>query len=465
MPNILRVARSWIAGRRPPFEGVGPSTPGELYVNLADLQLGVFDQSAVDFLAVRHWRASAAYASADHVAYQGGLWVANAAIPPGAWDGAQWTQLGGSGGAVGPQGPPGPKGDTGDTGPPGPQGPEGPPGEGGGPGGGGASVSIGPDPPYDTTPGHLWWDTMGGQLYISYYDQSSTQWVCTTNAATLPDAAEDGKAYARKDGGWSEVAGVPIGVVLDFVGVGAPENFLMCDGVVYNVVDYPVLGPMLSADGVTFAAPNLIDRVTIGAGGGYALFATGGEITHTLTADEMPSHAHDIADPGHNHGMNDPTHAHNLYDPGHNHSFGDPGHNHSQNLHYHGLSDPGHAHSLADPGHVHANVMQANTGMYALGSPGGGLHTAGQTDLRGCGIGVYGAGTGMGVAGDYAQIIGAGTGGFNYAAGVGLGVYGAATGVYNSGSGTGIGIYANGGGAAHNVMQPFMALNKIIRAK
>jgi microcystin-dependent protein len=244
----------------------------------------------------------------------------------------------------------------------------------------------------------------------------------------------------------------------------------MCDGVVYNVADYPVLGPMLSADGVTFATPNLIDRVTIGAGSTYALFATGGEITHILTADEMPSHAHDIADPGHNHYLNDPTHAHNLYDPGHNHGLPDPGHNHSQNTHAHGLPDPGHAHGLPDPGHQHVNTQQV------LYPTGGGNIAGGATwafpgantawvDVRGTGIGCYGVGTGQWVAGDYAQILAAGTGMGIYAAGTGMGVYGVGTGVYNSASGTGIGIYANGGGAAHNVMQPFMALNKIIRAK
>lgn len=36
----------------------------------------------------------------------------------------------------------------------------------------------------------------------------------------------------------------------------------------------------------------LKDRFLIGAGGDYAVNATGGEVTHTLTVDEMPAHTH-----------------------------------------------------------------------------------------------------------------------------------------------------------------------------
>ena len=38
------------------------------------------------------------------------------------------------------------------------------------------------------------------------------------------------------------------------------------------------------------------DRFLLGAGKGYSPHATGGETTHTLTIDEMPSHQH--GDPG-----------------------------------------------------------------------------------------------------------------------------------------------------------------------
>lgn len=44
--------------------------------------------------------------------------------------------------------------------------------------------------------------------------------------------------------------------------------------------------------------PDLRDRFIVGAGAGYAVGATGGEATHTLTVDEMPRHNHTISSLG-----------------------------------------------------------------------------------------------------------------------------------------------------------------------
>lgn len=38
--------------------------------------------------------------------------------------------------------------------------------------------------------------------------------------------------------------------------------------------------------------PDLRDRFVVGAGNSYTVGATGGENTHTLTVNEMPSHGH-----------------------------------------------------------------------------------------------------------------------------------------------------------------------------
>lgn len=74
---------------------------------------------------------------------------------------------------------------------------------------------------------------------------------------------------------------------------------LVCDGSVYNRVDYPdlyaVINPAFIIDADTFAVPDAADRfIFIGAGIGDV----GGESAVTLTIAEMPAHDHFEQDPG-----------------------------------------------------------------------------------------------------------------------------------------------------------------------
>ena len=77
-----------------------------------------------------------------------------------------------------------------------------------------------------------------------------------------------------------------------------PDGFVLCDGAEYNREEYvelfAAIGTMYgSGDGsTTFNVPNLQTRVPIGSGEGYELGDVGGEESHTLTVDEMPSHNH-----------------------------------------------------------------------------------------------------------------------------------------------------------------------------
>ena len=89
-----------------------------------------------------------------------------------------------------------------------------------------------------------------------------------------------------------------IGVVQQFAGSTAPSGWLMCNGQAVSRTEYSqlfsVIGTTYGAgDGSgTFNVPDMRGRVGVGASPSYALGSTGGEATHTLTINEMPSHNH-----------------------------------------------------------------------------------------------------------------------------------------------------------------------------
>ncbi len=68
-----------------------------------------------------------------------------------------------------------------------------------------------------------------------------------------------------------------------------------------NDTTYPVGAIYLSVDSTSPASlfggtwEQMKDRFLLGAGGSYAVNATGGEATHTLTINEMPRHSHGIS--------------------------------------------------------------------------------------------------------------------------------------------------------------------------
>ena len=79
----------------------------------------------------------------------------------------------------------------------------------GGPGpGGGASVTISSTPPPSPAVGNLWWDDVGGQMYIWYDDGNTQQWVAVNNPGAGPpgpiasDAPFDSTLYGRVNGSW-----------------------------------------------------------------------------------------------------------------------------------------------------------------------------------------------------------------------------------------------------------------------
>lgn len=82
----------------------------------------------------------------------------------------------------------------------------------------------------------------------------------------------------------------------------APEGWKKCNGQLLDPTQYAklfaLIGTTYGGDGTTsFALPNLVARIPLGFGttsglSSYAIGQTGGEETHQLTEDEMPSHNH-----------------------------------------------------------------------------------------------------------------------------------------------------------------------------
>ena len=136
------------------------------------------------------------------------------------------------------------------------------------------------------------------KLTQAQYDRELSSGNIDTNALYLtPDEEIDLSDYATIEYVDSKVK-AKAGFIYPLASSVIPEGFLLCDGMAYSRIEYPELfaaiGTMYGeGDGsTTFNVPSLSTRVPVGSGNGYTLGATGGEATHTLTVDEMPSHNH-----------------------------------------------------------------------------------------------------------------------------------------------------------------------------
>ena len=92
---------------------------------------------------------------------------------------------------------------------------------------------------------------------------------------SLKQLGEDIKALLYY--GSSVAGGSPVGQIIPYMGITAPPNYIVCDGTVYNIIDYPHLAEHIKehfgaynyfgGDGeTTFAVPDLRGEFLRGSG-------------------------------------------------------------------------------------------------------------------------------------------------------------------------------------------------------
>jgi hypothetical protein len=91
--NVWKILKSTVLGNRPTGRAYG-----EPYVNFAELQFGIIGSGggAQDLIGVPIFSASASYTTGNPVNHSGLLYLATTSVSPGAWNPAQWVQVGGT---------------------------------------------------------------------------------------------------------------------------------------------------------------------------------------------------------------------------------------------------------------------------------------------------------------------------------------------------------------------------------
>jgi hypothetical protein len=193
--------------------------------------------------------------------------------------------------------------------------------------------------------------------------------------------------------------GVPlIGSILMWGGgMTPPINWILCDGSSYATTGtyaklFAAIGYAWGGSGATFNVPNLENIFPLGASATNTPASKGGSFSYTISANQMPAHAHGVSDPQHTHGAYQSAHAHVIYTGNHAHGITTGSHVHGGVVT--GLGGPG---PIA--GGAGATLAVGNTAV--AGNLGGNTDTAGNlggnTDTQAPGVGVNAAATGIGI--------------------------------------------------------------------
>lgn len=114
----------------------------------------------------------------------------------------------------------------------------------------------------------------------------------------------------------ANLVSIPAATIQMYMGTVSPAGWLFCDGSLTSSDLYPELAAALGVSGA-FYLPDLRNRFPMGAGAA-ALGSTGGEASHILTLNEIPSHLHNYTSSfelvPHRHDIPDHTHTQSAHD-------------------------------------------------------------------------------------------------------------------------------------------------------